>query len=107
MVYSKFKEVNRKITSFVFSPFMKINNFIYSKIQGVLNTIRSHEGYEEVRNQIVNVLLTGLLIGAALFLYKTGNSFGQGISIAITIYIVTNLGFESLRTYKQINGVKR
>lgn len=69
----------------------RINKFIYLIIQKVglaAKYVRSLEGYEKARENIINTTLTGLLIGSAIFCFKTQNSFLQGISIAITMVII-------------------
>lgn len=79
-------KLNKSITSF-----LKINKFIYycnDKPVLIAKTVRSLEGYEEAKQNIINTTLTGLLIGFAIYSWKTGNSFLQGISIAITLVMI-------------------
>jgi hypothetical protein len=90
-IKTRFIEINKSLTKWC--GMAGINKFIYLTIQKVAlaaKYVRGLEGYYEARNQIINTTLMGLLVGFAIFSWKTGNSFLRGISIAITLVITEN-----------------
>ena len=85
----RFVLFNKALTKW--SGMREINKFIYSLfhlLKKVVDYVRSQEGYEAARNQTINTLFTGLLIGFAIWCMRTGNSFLLGIFVAIMLVII-------------------